>query len=64
MYLVPASFLSRLCGGEFGVFEDDMVPYFLSRLCGGESSSRASFKDSVFLSRLCGGECLLMKTKV
>ena len=49
-------FLSRLCGGEFGVGFGNRDKGFLSRLCGGESSGTVPLNSPRFLSRLCGGE--------
>ena len=37
MRMKTEQFLSRLCGGEFGVPTTEHIPHFLSRLCGGES---------------------------
>ena len=52
----PATFLSRLCGGEECWVVGRLVFLFLSRLCGGEADMNYGLWAENFLSRLCGGE--------
>ena len=53
---ISFGFLSRLCGGEAPVIDDDIPHFFLSRLCGGEAKHVRALSIVWFLSRLCGGE--------
>ena len=58
--MLKGEFLSRLCGGEDVVYNDDAFYCFLSRLCGGEDKINGFIAKIIFLSRLCGGEVTLI----
>ena len=56
MVITVIYFLSHLCGGEVGDFDEEGIANFLSHLCGGEVDFIAVIQFFFFLSHLCGGE--------
>ena len=52
----PATFLSRLCGGQQISITVPYASAFLSRLCGGQLEACRRAAGNTFLSRLCGGQ--------